>query len=164
IAGGVVAARRVIAREHLRFGAGRGASIGKKQFDVVVKAETREALEVAAERDADHMGCDLVDLSDLEHAAARFVAHAARCTLGRIPLRRDEGRRYGHTCQLRQGSMLSSTVTPILQAAELLNCWTEPVEAGGTWVHFPRPQTAPSMHSQEARHAILDVASVPARL
>ena len=49
-------------------------------------------------------------------------------------------------------------------AAKILNCWKETVELEGAWGAFSRPETALSTHSQETRHAILDVASVPARV
>ena len=46
---------------------------------MVVEAEAGEAVEVAAERHADHVRGDPLDARDVEHAPARFVTDAPRC-------------------------------------------------------------------------------------
>jgi hypothetical protein len=45
---------------------------------VVIETEAGEAIKVTAKSDADHVGCDLIDLPHLELAAARFMANSAR--------------------------------------------------------------------------------------
>ena len=74
---GIVAARCVIAGGDLRLGAG-GISVRKEQLYVIVEAETGEAFQIAAERDADQMRRDGVDALDFQFAAARLVPDAAR--------------------------------------------------------------------------------------
>ena len=74
----VVAARRVIARVHLGLAVGAVSAGREEQLHVVVEAEAGEAVEVAAERDADHVRRDLLDAQHVELATARLVAHALR--------------------------------------------------------------------------------------
>ncbi len=91
IALGVVETRRVIARDSLWLGSRAGALIRKEQFHMVVETEAGEAIKVAAKSDADHVGCDLIDLRHLELAAARFMTNPARRACRVIQLLRSDG-------------------------------------------------------------------------
>ena len=78
IFGRVVAARREIAAEHVGRTLGVHGAVREKQLDVIVEAETGEALKIAGQRDANHVRGDGLDLPDGEHTAARLMTHAAR--------------------------------------------------------------------------------------
>jgi hypothetical protein len=69
---GIVAARRVIAAGHLRL-AGGIVSVREEQLHMVVEAKAGEAVEIAAERDADEVRRERVDALHVQLAAARAL-------------------------------------------------------------------------------------------
>ena len=90
IVGAVETARREIAPDRVGGAVGACRAVGKEQLDVIVEAETGEAVEIAGQGNADHVRGDLVDLLDRQHAAARLVTHTARHARINV-LRRGEG-------------------------------------------------------------------------
>ncbi len=74
----IVVARRVIARLHLRLAVGADLPGREEQLHVIVEAEAGEAVEIATERDADHVRGDLLHPQHVELAPARLVPHALR--------------------------------------------------------------------------------------
>src|ERR1700686_705088 len=95
IFGRVITARGEIASQHVGRAFGVGGAVGEEQLYVVVEAEALEALEIAGQRDADHVGGDLSALLDRQRAPARLVAPALGAA--RIGRRRGDrvGRRWG---------------------------------------------------------------------
>ena len=59
---------------------------------MVVEPEAGEAVEIAAERDADHVRRNPLDLFDLELTSTRLMADAARRARGGIEFLRGDGR------------------------------------------------------------------------